>query len=283
MRLIALLSAAAAALGAGAAAPPQPTVEIKDAVAQVTVVPEDRADIRVEVVTHNRSLPLKIRQARARTIVDGGLGGQKIRGCSGPGEPAAARVAGLGEIALKDMPHIVVHAPRDVNVYAGGAVYGAVGRAHSVLLGNAGCGDWTVANVEHRLQLSLAGSGGARAGAAGEAKLRVAGAGDIAAGPVRGPLAVDVAGAGDVRVASMSGPLEVSMTGSGDVVIERGRATAAKLSVAGSGNVLFGGTADTLTARVTGSGDVSVGAVRGEVRKSVVGSGRVRVRQSARP
>jgi elongation factor Tu len=49
MRLIALLMSAAASLGAQAAQA-APAVEIKDAVAQVTVIPEDRADVRIEIV-----------------------------------------------------------------------------------------------------------------------------------------------------------------------------------------------------------------------------------------
>ena len=282
MRLIALLLGAAAAFAADAAQA-GPTVEIKDAVARVTVVPEDRADIRVEVVTWNRRLPLEIRQAGPRTIVDGGLRGERIRGCGGLGDGPAARVAGLGEVALRDMPHIVVHAPRSVDIYAGGAVFGAVGRTRNLTLGAAGCGDWTLANVEERLQVSLAGAGGARAGTAAQAKLRVAGSGDIATGAVLGPLEVDVAGAGDVRVKSMSGPLAVHMAGSGDVIIGAGRASAARVTVAGSGAVNFGGVAETLSARVTGSGDVWVRAVRGQVRKAVVGSGKVRVGYLPRP
>lgn len=276
MRLIALLLGAALGFGADAARS-APTVEIKDAVARVTVAPEDRADIRVEIVTQNRQLPLKVRQVGARTVVDGGLGGQKIRGCRGVGRDVAARVAGLGEFAVRDMPHVVVRAPRSVDVYAGGAVFGSVGRTRNLTLGAAGCGDWTLANVEGRLQVSLAGSGGARAGTAAQAKLRVAGSGDIATGAVRGPLEVDVAGAGDVRVQSMSGPLTVHVAGSGDVLIEQGRASAARVTVAGSGNVIFGGVAETLNARVTGSGDVRVRAVRGQVRKAVVGAGKVRI------
>lgn len=282
MRLIALLMSAAAAFSAGAAQA-APTVEIKDAVAQVTVVPEDRSDVRVEIVAQNRRLPLNVRQVGSRTVIDGGLGGQKIRGCRGSGFSASVRVAGLGEVAAAAMPHIVVHAPRSIDVYAGGAVFGSVGRARDLTLGAAGCGDWTIANVERRLHVSLAGSGGARAGTAGQAKLRLAGSGDIAMAAVYGPLEVDVAGAGDVRVKSMSGPLEVHMAGSGDVVVDAGRASTARITVAGSGNVTFGGVADTLSARVTGAGDVRVHTVRGRVRRTVMGSGEVRVGDSRRP
>jgi hypothetical protein len=278
MRFIALLMCAATGFAAQAAqAAPAPAVEIKDAVAQVTVIPEDRADVRIEIVSRNPRLPLRIRQARNRTVIDGGLNGTKIRGCRGSGDNVVVRVAGVGDIAFKDMPRIVVHAPRDVDASAGGAVFGSVGRARNVTLGNAGCGDWTVANVEQHLKINLAGSGDARAGAAGQASLRVAGDGDIATAEVRGRLDVDVAGAGNVRVKSMAGPLDVHVAGAGDVLVQEGRASAMTVSVAGSGNVVFGGVAETLTARIAGSGDVRARQVRGQVRKTVMGSGAVRI------
>jgi hypothetical protein len=279
MRLIAVLTSAAVSFLVPRAhgAPATPAVEIKDAVAQVTVIPENRADLRVEVISQNGRLPLKIKQLRHRLVIDGGLNGGKIRGCRGVGDNAVVRVAGIGDVALKDMPHIIIHAPRDVDASAGGAVYGAVGRARNVTLGNAGCGDWTVANVEQHLKINLAGSGDARAGAAGQATLRVAGSGDIAAAEVRGRLDVDVAGTGNVRVKSMSGPLDVHVAGAGDVTVERGQASAMTVSLAGSGNVVFGGVADTLTARIAGSGDVRARQVKGQVRKTVMGSGAVRI------
>jgi hypothetical protein len=267
----------AALAGPATAAPATAAIEIKDAVAQVTVIPENRSDIRVEIVTQNRALPLKLKVMRSRTVIDGGLDGKKIRNCRGVGNDVVVRVAEVGDVALKDMPHIVVHAPRDVDVSAGGAVYGVIGRARNVTLGAAGCGDWTVANVEQRLRINMAGSGDARAGSAGEAELRVAGSGDVATADIRGRLDVDMAGSGNVRVKAMSGPLDLHMAGSGDAVVLGGRASAMTVSMAGSGNVVFGGVAETLTARIAGSGDVRARQVNGQVRKTVVGSGSVKI------
>ncbi|CAN7289030.1 DUF2807 domain-containing protein [Phenylobacterium sp. LjRoot219] len=274
---IALLAGAVASLAAAQAAAAATALEIKDAVAQLTIIPEDRADVRVEVIAGHPRLPLKLKDGRGRIVIDGGLDGGRIRSCSGDGATALVRIAGVGDVALKDMPRVVVRTPRDVDVAAGGAVFGVIGRARNVTLGAAGCGDWTVANVQHRLAVNLAGSGDARAGSAGEAKLRVAGSGDIAAGDVRGRLEADVAGTGNVRVRSVAGPLDVRMAGSGDVVVAEGRATAMTVSMAGSGNAVFGGVADSLSARVAGSGDVRVRQVRGAVRRSVMGSGSVKI------
>jgi len=274
---IALLAGVVASLAAPLAARAATGLEIKDAVAQVTIIPEDRTDVRVEVLARHPRLPLKIRDGRTRIVVDGGLGSGRIRSCSGSGASAVVRVAGVGDVPLKDMPRLVVRTPRNVDAAAGGAVFGVIGRARNVTLGAAGCGDWTVANVQQRLALNLAGSGDARTGAAGQAKLRVAGSGDISAGAIRGRLEADVAGAGNVRVRSVSGPLDVRMAGSGDVVVNGGRASAMTVSMAGSGNVLFAGTADSLSARIAGSGDVRVHQVRGPVKRSVMGSGSVQI------
>ena len=61
MRLAIAIAAAAAALAAAGAAAAAPSVEIRDAVARVTVIPEDRADVKVEMLTTNASLPLEVR------------------------------------------------------------------------------------------------------------------------------------------------------------------------------------------------------------------------------
>lgn len=271
MRAVLLMAVGGMVLGAAGAAQAA-SVQIKDAVARVTVIPENRADVRVEVLASNPRLPLKIRSLGGRTIVDGDLG-RRIRDCRGSGENVRVQVRGVGEIGWRDMPQVVIHTPRDVNVEAGGAVFGSVGRSASVDLANAGCGDWTVANVEGRLQIYEAGSGDVRAGSAGEARIRVAGSGDIATADVRGALNVDIAGSGDVTVGSIGGPLDARVAGSGDVRVHGGHASSMNVSIAGSGDVNFRGSADTLKARIMGSGDVHVKEVRGPVSKMVMGSG----------
>jgi hypothetical protein len=269
-----LAAAAAAALAAGAAS--AASVEVKDAVARVTVIPENRADVKIDIIQANPQLPLDVRTFGGRTIVDGRLG-HRIRDCHGSGENVSVHVRGIGQVAWREMPQVVIHTPRDVDLDAGGAVWGAVGRAANVKLGNAGCGDWTVGNVEGAMRISQAGSGDTRTGSAGEAKVRVAGSGDTAVGDIRGGLDIDIAGSGNVTVASVSGPLDVHVAGSGDVKVAGGHATAMTVAVAGSGNVDFGGTADTLRARIAGSGDVRAREVRGTVSKTVMGSGGVTI------
>lgn len=275
MRLPMALLAAAGVMAAGAAQ--AATIEVKDAVARVTVIPENRSDVKVEFVSQNRALPLQVRSFGGRTTIDGNLRRNQIRECRGAGERVSVRVAGVGDVAWKDMPQVVIRTPRDVDIDTGGAVFGTIGRAANVDLGNAGCGDWTIGNVDGRLRVSQAGSGDTHTGSAGEAKLRVAGSGDVVAAAIRGRLDVDVAGAGDVTVSSISGPLQVNIAGSGNVKVAQGRATDMTVSVAGSGDVSFGGVADSLKARIMGSGDVRAREVRGPVSKTVMGSGSVTI------
>lgn len=274
MRISLMLATAAAALCAGAAQ--AASVEVKDAVARVTVIPENRTDIKVEFVTSNPRLPLEVRSFAGRTIVDGRLG-RRIRDCHGGGDTVSVRVREVGEVEWRDVPQVVIRTPRDVDVDAGGAVWGSVGRSASLRLGNAGCGDWTVANVEGPMRISQAGSGNTKAGASGAAKVRVAGSGDTSIGDVRGGLDVDIAGSGNVAVASIAGPLDVHIAGSGDVKVLGGRASTMSVMVAGSGNVDFRGVAETLKARVAGSGDVRAKQVTGNVSKTIMGSGGVTI------
>ncbi|WP_293384228.1 DUF2807 domain-containing protein [Phenylobacterium sp. SCN 70-31] len=278
IRLAALLSASAAIFAAVStpASAQAVSVEIKDAVARVTVIPEDRRDVRVEIAQPNPRLPLSVRTLGGQTVVDGDLG-RRIRGCRGSGQSSQVTVQGLGAVGWSQIPEVVIRTPRNVDLTANGAVYGSIGRSASLKLGNAGCGDWTVANVEGDAAISQAGSGGARMGSSGTLKVRVAGSGDLAAAEVRGGLDVTVAGSGSAAVRSLSGPLDVMIVGSGDVDIGGGHVTAMTVSVAGSGDVEFDGSAETLRARITGSGDVRAAEVKGEVTKTVLGSGSVRV------
>jgi hypothetical protein len=270
-----LLTATAATLLAGGAAQAA-SIEVKDAVARVTVVPEDRSDIKIEVTRANPKLPLTVRSLGDRTILDGDLD-RKIRNCRSSGDKSWVEVRGVGQFGWDEMPQVVIRTPRDVKVDAGGAVFGSVGRSASLNLGNSGCGDWTIANVEGDAKISQAGSGDTRMGAANSLKLRVAGSGDLAAGDIKGPVDISIAGSGDANVRSVSGTLEVNIAGSGDVMIAGGRATDMKVSVAGSGDVDFNGVADSLRARIAGSGDVRAMQVKGPISKMIMGSGSVHV------
>ena len=274
MRRIASLIVVGLGLTGGAAN--AATVEIKDAVARVVIVPEARSDIEVEVLTTNPSLPLQVRTLGDQTIIDGALD-RRIKNCYSVVGRVRVHVSSLGDVGYDDMPQILIRTPKDAKVSAGGAVFGSVGKSNSFELNSAGCGDWTVANVAGKMTIRVAGSGDISTGSSGEGVVRVAGSGDVRTGSVAGPLTVEVAGSGDVSSASIAGPLSVKIAGSGDVRVDGGQSSDVVVSVAGSGNVDFEGVATRLRARVAGSGDVHIKQVTGEVSKSVVGSGEVTI------
>jgi len=268
-------AAAVAALAAAGAATAAPSVQIKDAVARVVVIPEARSDVKVEILTTNNSLPLTIRQQGDKTVVDGDLRMNRINGCNSVMGRVTVHVRGVGDVKWDDIPRLVVRVPMNADVAAGGAVFGEIGRTDSLELSNAGCGDWTVANVKGRLKLNQAGSGDTHAGSADAADINLAGSGDISLQQIADDLEVNIAGSGDVSAASIGGDLDANVMGSGDVTVAGGHARSIQVSVAGSGDVTFDGVAERLKASVMGSGDVHVAKVTGDVHKSVAGSGNV--------
>ncbi|WGM38805.1 DUF2807 domain-containing protein [Caulobacter sp. NIBR1757] len=280
MRLIATLGLAALAIaataGAASAKDREPRVVIKNAVARVTVVPQDRADVQVVVKTHDPRLVLTVEKRGDRTIIDGDLKWNKIRNCRGTAETASADVRDVGTVQYKDMPEVIIYTPRDVDLGSSGAVWGYIGRANSVNFGNAGCGDWTIANVTGELDISQAGSGDVLAGDAGGLDLSVAGSGDIKLKAVTGKADISIAGSGNVIMGSLNGDLDVSIAGSGDIRIFAGRASNLDVSVAGSGDVRFAGEATKVDATFMGQGDLWV-TKAGSVDKTVMGQGAVHV------
>ncbi|NBB64243.1 hypothetical protein GVN18_33825 [Pseudomonas sp. ODNR1LW] len=267
-------------------------LEIRNAVARVTVIVEDRQDIGVEVTQGRSRLPaVQVRRHGRDVEIDGGLrrngllgGASRIGSCnsgrsaaSQPGQGATVEVRDLGRIRLEDAPLIVIRAPRDVEISAGGAVFGAIGRgARSVELDSGGCGAWTVADVAGALELGVGGSGSIRAGTSRSLEANVGGSGSISAGTT-GNLKAAVGGSGGVQVASATGHGDVSIGGSGGVDIRQGRMDKLSVAIGGSGDVRFGGTTRDLSVAIAGSGDVRVAAATGSVSRSIVGSGTVHI------
>ncbi|HEV7352024.1 MAG TPA: DUF2807 domain-containing protein [Brevundimonas sp.] len=279
-------------------------VKIEDAVARVVVIVEDRADIGVEIETPaGTPVPVRLERRGRDVILRGDVRDRDLRSCQRegpagvqPGEGAFVTLRDRGRVALSDAPLIVVRTPREVRVSAEGGVHGAIGRgARSVHLGNAGCGDWTVADVAGELKVALAGSGDVRAGQAGDVDLALAGSGDAVIGTstrvrvatpgsggarlgaVTGDAVIAVPGSGDVRLAAVGGDLEANIVGSGSILVAGGRSGRLAANIVGSGDVRHGGEVGRVEVNIVGSGDVAVGRASGEVRRRVLGSGELRI------
>ena len=254
--LIALvvLSAAAAAPCLASAA----EIRFKDVVAEIRVIPENRADFQVNVTRTYPGLPaFKItRTANGGVLVDGGLY-RRIRGCGA-----------LGGISIKDgprvpknqVPQIVVRAPLAFDLESTGYAKGNIGPTRALDLDVAGCGDWDVGNVAGKLSLDVSGLGDVRVGSTGSAT-------------------VSLSGMGDVEVASVNGPLNIEASGMGDIRVRGGHATTMRASLSGMGDLSFKGVADSLDADASGMGGISVAKVTGPVRKSRSGLASIHVGQ----
>ena len=268
MRLIWAM-AAASVLGAGAAQASE--LEIEDAAARLVVIPEARRDVQVTVTPGRARLPvLQVRRRGGDVEVNGDLR-RRIEGCDGRG----VNIRGVGRVPIADLPVITARVPLNVQVGAGGAVFGSIGRSNTLELSHAGCGELRAGNVAGELEVSSAGSGGVFVGASRSAEVSLAGSGDVRLGPVAGPLEASIAGSGDIYAESVAGAVEASIAGSGDVVVNAGRTGPVSASIVGSGDVRIGGTASSVNASVMGSGDVRVGQVTGAVRRNIAGSGDV--------
>ena len=275
MRALLVLATGMAALGFAGAAAASPSVKIKDAVVRVVVIPEARTDVKIEFITTNKSLPLTVRQSGDETIVDGDLRMNRISSCDSKMGVTTIGVRGVGHVKWEDIPQIVVRTPMRVEVSGGGAVFGSVGRSESLELANAGCGDWTVANVQDKLEVSQAGSGDTTAGTAGSAEISIAGSGSVKTQAIAGDVEVSIAGSGDVAAASVAGKIEINVMGSGDVTIAGGRARSIEVNIMGSGDVTHDGEVGDVDVAVAGSGDVRIARATGSVSKHVAGSGDV--------
>ena len=273
---IALAASVAVQASAGAAAAAGPSVEIRDAVARVTIVPEDRADVKVEMITTNASLPIEVRTVGGTTLITGNLA-HRINDCRGNREHPAAWVRGVGEIKFENMPQLVIHTPKAVVVDSSGAVYGAVGRAGSLDMQNSGCSGWTVADISGDASLRESGAGSVRMGSAARLALRLSGAGSVHATKVSQGLDATLSGAGGVDIDELNGPMTAHVSGVGHIKAAQGHATDIHASVSGVGGIDFGGDARSLDASISGFGGIRVKSVSGSVTKSVSGGGHVNI------
>lgn len=255
---------------------PLTELKVRNAAAVLKIIPEDRADISVEIANPGAIVTPVVSRDGAAVLVDGRIG-RRARDCDMTDGRFSATVSGLGELTQDQLPVITVRTPRAVDASIAGAVASEIGPAASAELSFIGCGPARIADVAGKLDVTAAGSGDVVAGAAGSFSLSAAGSGHVQAGAVAGGADISVAGSGDVEIASVAGPLDVSIAGSGDVDIAGGAATGADVSIAGSGSVSLAGDVGALEASIMGSGDVTVRGAAASVDANIMGPGDVRV------
>ena len=287
LRLVALGSVALAALAAAPAFAQTGGVRVEHAAARVVVIAEPRGDYAISIDQGRAGLrPLTLRKDGGVTVVDGGYGGNfglfhmgwDNLNCKGgwDHDPRVA-IPGRGDVALRDLPVVTIHAPLNARIGGSGAVYGEVNTTKSLDLSNSGCGDWRIGDVQGPLSIAMSGSGDVRGGSSGDAHIAISGSSDIVLGAVNGRLDTHTSGSGDIHTASARGGIQTRIAGSGNVVVDGGEAPDVGVSIAGSGDFRFHGTAGAVKVSIAGSGDVDIARATGPVSKHVAGSGDVNI------
>ena len=261
------LAAAAVSLWAAPAAAETfraTSVEIKDAAAQLTVIPEDRADIDVSITPGARLAAPQARLTAEGLVIDGGLR-NRFRGCTtNLTGRTQVRISGAGNVLREDLPRITLRVPRTLNLSAGGAVFTNVGASAGGVVNVSGCGDTEVATASGGLDVTLNGSGDVNvAGVSGTLTAVLNGSGSLDVERAGAEAALRLNGSGDLQVGQIGGPLDAQLSGSGS--LRTGAAGGnARLALNGSGNVNAGAIAGTLDADLRGSGSMRVASVTGD-------------------
>jgi hypothetical protein len=248
------------------------SLDIKHAAAIITITPEDRQDISVEVDNPGRAPMPVVSTENGHVIVDGRLRG-RIGGCREDG----VSLRGYGLLAPADLPRIQLHVPRNVLLDISGASTTTVGAAQAVDADLSGCGETTFGDVADTLKLDISGSGDVHTGAARRLDADVAGSSTVTVGALAEGADIDIAGSGQVEIASLTGALKSDGAGSGGVNVHGGAVTTAKIDLAGSGDVDIAATVQSLDVSIVGSGDVAVTQPVGEIDAEIAGSGSVSV------
>lgn len=319
MRLLLCLTTAALGLAGQANAEPYAArgAQIENAAATLTVIAEDRSDIDVSVTAGARVAAPSVRVEGDHVLIDGGLR-NRLRGCGTMAGVRQVRIANVGNVPESELPHIVIHTPRNLRLAVGGAVFADIGASDGGDLALNGCGDASVGAANGDLNLALNGSGDAHTGRVqgrlnavlnGSGSLRVDGAGatgnlvlngsgDVVVGDVGGQVnalvngsgsmrvgdaghdaTVRLSGSGDIDVGAISGSLSAQLNGSGSVEVASVQGESADLSLSSSGDlVVHGGRVARLEASDNGSGDLRFGGSAGSTRARLSSSGDIYIR-----
>jgi len=248
-------------------------VDIRHAAARVTLTPEDRTDIAVEVTNPGHAPMPAIALEGTTVVVDGHLRG-RVSNCRDDG---GARLEGYGDFALADLPQIVIHAPKAVVLAASGDVTTAIGASQSLDATFTGCGGNEIGDVAGPLHLKLIGAGHAHTGAAQGLNLELAGASGVTVGAVTDHADIQSGGAGNITLASLTGSLNAQGGGVGELNINGGQITEAHVEIAGVGNTKINAPVQSLNAVIMGVGNVEVNAPVHDLDAQIMGPGAVRV------
>lgn len=250
------------------------SILIEGAAARLTVIPEDREDISVEIDNTPGRAPMpQVSVQDGLLRIDGQLR-RRVEDCVAGG---GVSLRGYGDFSAEELPAITIRAPRALSLDLAGGGIAQIGPTQSLELDLKGCGEAEIADVEGELDVDLAGSGTVRAGAARHLEADVAGSGRLTAGVIADGADIDIAGSGDVIIASLTGALNTDGAGAGTIVVESGALTRLNVDLAGSGDIRITAPVERINADIMGSGSVRVDGVVGDIDADIAGSGTLRV------
>ena len=246
-------------------------IDVRAAAAVVTVTPEDRQDVTVEITNPGHLPMLEPTVDGGKLTLDGHLR-NRVQDCM---ENGGARVRGYGTFTADQLPQIVIHMPRDVRIGVGGGSTTTIGDAQSVDAEFRGCGSARIGNVAQELKVEVSGSGHVIAGTAQSLNAELAGSGELETAAIANGAEIDVAGSGEVSLASLNGSLKADGAGSGTLNIRDGALTTAEIDMAGSGDANIAATIQHLKVDIVGSGDLDVTKPVVDVDADLMGAGTV--------
>lgn len=101
------------------------SVELRNIYANVEVIPEDRADVTVEVRTSDKRLPAtRITRSDGNVLIDGEL--SPLHNCGGIEPGHSVHLPGIGWTPASSALKITLHTPREARIVASGAIIGNV-------------------------------------------------------------------------------------------------------------------------------------------------------------
>lgn len=252
-------------------------VDLKHVAATLRVIPEDRANIDIQIAPGGRLAAPSVRVEDGRLVVDGGLE-NRFRGCRDWNGSRTIEIEDVGSVPVSELAVITIRTPRTLDLKVGGAVFTDIGASQGGRVTLNGCGDTTMGSAGGALELTLNGSGDVEAGAvSGALDAVLNGSGDVRFVRAGDRANLRLNGSGDLTVGDIAGALDGRLNGSGNLTA--GSSAGARLSLNGSGDVEGGAVRGSLDARLQGSGNIVVASVEGpETVLRLGASGDVEVR-----
>jgi len=261
-----------------------PQIELRDMVARIVVMPEDRSDIDIRVRYGKVHVPtLMVSHHGNVTVLNGHLSnpnknfGFKFRidindTDNGEVDKGTVFISGLGNVNIGDLPLVFVRVPQNAVVKDSAYSFGQVKPSKSLDFIMNGNGDWQIEPVSGSLSVIDSGSGTLHVSSAGDSIIDSMGSGDIDIGSARN-LRISLSGSGGFS-SGQSLDTELQNSGSGDVNLGRVRNLRAQLN--GSGDLTLA-TVGGISVVNNGTSDVRIARANGPVNLDLSGSGDINI------